>query len=43
MQSSTTNATEIGFHNGIEFAVFGVYKAWQFSKYNVRRDPIFEM
>ena len=30
-------------HNGIEFADFGVYKAWQFSKYNVRRDPIFEM
>ena len=27
----------------IEFADFGVYKAWQFSKDNVRRDPIFEM
>ena len=34
---------KMGPHNGIEFADFGVYKAWQFSKYNVRRDPIFEV
>ena len=27
----------------IEFSDFDVYKAWQFSKYNVRRDPIFEV
>ena len=33
----------MGPHNGIDFADFGVYKAWQFSKYHVRRDPIFEM
>ena len=33
----------MGPHNGIEIADFGVYKARQFSKYNVRRDPIFEM
>ena len=43
MQLSTTNATKMGPHNGIEYADFGVYKVWQFSKYNVRRDPIFEM
>ena len=43
MQSSTTNATKIGTHKGIEFADFGLCKAWQFSKYNGRRDPIFEM
>ena len=30
-------------HNGIDFANFGVYKAWQFFKYNVKRYPIFEM
>ena len=41
--STTTNATEMGPHNGIEFADFGVYKAWQFSKYNVRRATIFEV
>ena len=34
---------KMGPHNGIDFADFGVYKAWQFSKYNVRRDPIVEM
>ena len=33
----------MGPHLGIEFADFGVYNAWQFSKYNVRRDPIFEV
>ena len=33
----------MGLHLGIEFADFGVYKAWQFFKYNVRRDPIFEV
>ena len=27
---------KMGPHNEIEFADFGVYKAWQFSKYNVR-------
>ena len=43
MQSSTKNTTKIGPHNGIEFADFGVYKAWQFSNYDVRRDPFFEM
>ena len=31
------------FHNWIEFTDFGVYKAWQFSKNDVRRDPLFEM
>ena len=34
---------KIGPHKGIEFADFDVYKAWQFSKYYVRRDPIFEV
>ena len=44
MQSSTTNATKkMGPHKGIEFADFGVYKAWQFSKYNVRRATKFEV
>ena len=33
----------MGPYKGIEFADFDVYKAWQFSKYNVRRDPIFEV
>ena len=40
--TSTTNATEKGFHNGIELADFDVYKAWQFSMYNIRRDPNLE-
>ena len=40
--TTTTNATEMVTHNWIDFADFGVYKAWQFSKYTVRRDPIFE-
>ena len=40
--TTTTNATEKGPHNGIELADFGVYKAWQFSMYNVRRDFILE-
>ena len=43
MQSSITNATEMGPHNAIEFADFGVYKVWQCSKSNVRRDPIFKI
>ena len=43
MQSSTTNTTKHRPHKGIEFADFGVYKAWQFSKYNVRRNTIFEV
>ena len=34
---------KIGLHNGIEFADFDVYKAWQLSKYNIRRDFIFEV
>ena len=42
MLTSTTNATEHGTHRGIKFADFGVYNAWQFSMYNVRRDFIFE-
>ena len=33
----------MGPHKAIEFADFDVYKAWQFSKYNVRRDSIFEV
>ena len=33
----------MGPHNGIEFADFVVYKACQFSKYNVRRATIFEV
>ena len=33
---------KMGPHNDIEFADFGVFKVWQFFKYNVRRDPIFE-
>ena len=41
-QTSTTNATQKGPNKVIEFADFGVFKAWQLSKYNVRRDPIFE-
>ena len=39
---TTTNATEKGPNNEIELADFGVYKAWQFSKYNVRRDFVLE-
>ena len=34
---------KMGHHRGIEFADFRVSKAWQFSKYNVRRYPIFEV
>ena len=37
----TTNATEKVRHNGIELADFGVYKAWQFSIYNIMIDCIF--
>ena len=33
----------MGHHRGIKFVDFRVIKAWQFSKYNVRRDPIFEV
>ena len=33
----------MGPHKEIEFADFGVYKAWQISKYNARRNPIFAM
>ena len=40
--TTTTNATETGPHYRIELADFGVYKAWQFSNYNVRRDFILE-
>ena len=40
--STTTNGTEKGNHKWIKFADFGVNKAWQFSKYIVRRDPIIE-
>ena len=43
MQTFTINATKNGPHKKIEFADFGVFKVWQFSKYNVRRDPIFEV
>ena len=43
MQSSTTNATENGASYRDRIADFDVYKAWQFSKYNVRRDPIFDV
>ena len=42
INTTTTNATEKGLYNGIELADFGVYKAWQFSKYNVQRDFILE-
>ena len=38
-----TNDTKMRPHNGIEFADFGVFKALQFSKFNIRRDFIFEM
>ena len=34
---------KMGPHNWIEFADYGVYFAWQFSKYNVRRATIFEV
>ena len=40
--TTTTNATEKGPRNGIELADFDVYKAWQFSNYNVRRYYIIE-
>ena len=33
----------MGPHKGIEFADFDVYKAWQFFKYNVGGDPLFEV
>ena len=39
--TTTTNAKEKGPHNGIELADFGVYKAWQFSIYNITIDRIF--
>ena len=39
----TPTLQKMGPHNRIEFADFGVYKAWQFSKYNVRRATIFEV
>ena len=39
---TTTNATERGAYKRLEFVDFGVYKAWQFSKYNVRINPIIE-
>ena len=38
--TNTTNATKQGPHNGIEVADFGVYKARQFSMYNIIRDCI---
>ena len=38
--TTTTNATEKWLHNGIELADFGVYKAWQFSMYNIMIDRI---
>ena len=37
----TTNATENGPNNKIELADIGVYKAWQFSIYNIMIDCIF--
>ena len=40
--TTTTNATEKGPNKWIELADFAVYKAWQFSMYNIRRDPILE-
>ena len=36
----TTNATEKGPHNGIKYADFGVYMAWQFFMYNIIIDRI---
>ena len=35
------NAIEKGLHNGIEVADYAVYKAWQFSMYNIMIDRIF--
>ena len=35
-QTSINNATEIGDNKEIEFADFGVFKARQFSKFNVK-------
>ena len=43
MQLSNTNATENGASFRVEVAYFGVYKAWQYTIYNVRRNPIFEV
>ena len=34
---------KMGPHKRIEFADFDVNNAWQFSKYNERRDPIFKV
>ena len=42
MLTFTTNAKEKGTNKQIEFAGFGVFKAWQFYMYKVRRDPILE-
>ena len=42
MLTSTTNVTEKGTQKEIEFAGFYVYKARQFSMYNVRRNHILE-
>ena len=38
--TTTTNATEKGPHKWIELADFAVYKAWQFSMYNIKIDRI---
>ena len=42
MQLFTTNATEKGASLRDRIADFVVFKTWQFSKYNVRGDTIFE-
>ena len=42
MLTSTSIATQNGSYKRIEFSYFGVYKAWQFFKYTVRRDLILE-
>ena len=38
--TTTTNATEKRPHKWIELADFAVYKAWQFSMYNIMIDRI---
>ena len=40
IMTTTTNAITKGPHNVIELADFVVYKAWQFSMYNIMIDRI---
>ena len=43
MQRPPPTLQKMGHNRGIKFADFRVIKVWQFSKYNVRSDFIFEV